>query len=55
MNNNAEEYGELKWFKVIEQKRVSLQHSIAKNPVRVAQALLKQPLLKLNTTMGWVE
>jgi hypothetical protein len=55
MNNNSEEYGDLKWFKVIEQKRVSLQHSIAKNPVRVAQALLKHPLLKLNTSMGWVE
>jgi len=55
MKNNPEEYGDRKWFKVIEQKRISLQPAIAKNPVRVAQALLKQPLLKLNTTMGWVE
>lgn len=55
MDSNPEEYGDFKWFKVIEQKRASLSPNITKNPVRVAQALLKQPLLRLNTTMGWVE
>jgi hypothetical protein len=55
MNVNAEEYGELKWFKVIDQKKSLMPAGIVKNPVRLAQTLLKQPLSKLNTTMGWIE
>ncbi len=55
MNANVEEYEELKWFKVIDHKRSSFPVNVSKNPVRLAQALLKQPLLKLNTSMGWIE
>lgn len=55
MDRDEGEYSELKWFQVIEQKRSGLPHSLGKNPVRAAQALLKQPLYRLNNAMGWVD
>jgi hypothetical protein len=55
MDGDADDYSDCHWYQVIDQKRASLSSTITKSKVRTAQALLKQPLARLNTNMGWID
>lgn len=55
MDGDGDDYSEFHWFQVIDQKRSALSSTISKSKVRTAQALLKQPLARLNINMGWID
>jgi hypothetical protein len=51
----SDEHCDRHWYQIIEQKRAGLSTAISKSKVRSAQALLRQPLARLNTNMGWID
>jgi hypothetical protein len=55
MDGDGDDYSDFHWYQVIDQKRTSLSSNITKSKVRTAQALLRQPLARLNTNMGWID
>ena len=55
MDGDGDDYSDCHWYQVIDQKRAGLSSSVAKSKVRTAQALLRQPLARLNTNMGWID
>jgi len=55
MDNDSGELSDFHWFQVIHEKRSALGASISRSPIRAAQALLRQPLGRLNTNMGWLD
>jgi len=55
MDNDSGELADYHWFQIINEKRSALGASISRSPVRAAQAMLRQPLGRLNTNMGWLD